>query len=136
MLANACSNAEAKTMRFPYANEAKAIIAEKLRETTSPHLAAWFGIAWKIHKAKAPDGSFVVERNFFEKDGCFDDHSVKAALEQIFSGHFAHHGNTNSTMSVSLPQIAAPANQIMTGARAPEPCCFGGACPKCPLHHA
>lgn len=118
--------------RYPYASEAKDIIAEALSDILEPIAIEQFRTHWEV-KMK-PGGGYAITRDTFIDKGVVADTWVHKALSDKYSAEFIRKGDKTSA-DISLPKIEAPSGVGLKGAHG-KPCCHGRACPACPLNRA
>lgn len=118
--------------RYPYASEAKNIIAVQLTKKYSPVIGEWFARHWEVRLKL--DDNYLVIRDTFITPGELKDDWVLAALKESYSANFVKKGDKIEA-KVILSKIEAPTGENLIGANG-KICCRGGACVGCPNYRA
>jgi len=69
--------------RFPYANEAKAIVAEQLEKNFGLEIAQYFSEVWTVKRVYP--GKYSIIRDFSIKAGAPTDFDVHDALQKEYN---------------------------------------------------
>jgi hypothetical protein len=125
--------------RYPYASEAKALVAERMTES----LSGWneelarlktrcFMNLWEVKRLG--DGLFEITRDFSLNPENEIDSLIWQSFTQIYGIQFDE-GEGKLTSQLKLDRIEGPTGENLKGARG-QKCCFGGACVNCPQNRA
>ena len=116
--------------RYPYASEAKGIVALSLGldEETMSH----FKKHWEVKMQ--PNGRYAISRDVFMSPTELKDDWIRRGLEEKYAATIVKKGDKFEA-NVELPMIEAPSGQNLKGANG-KPCCHGRACPACPQNRA